>query len=499
MLYVAALIPVFAAANFVQAAPATDRLVRTYAPASSSSVAANSTQWYLAPTPTSSTTSAPATTTAPVACASYMGSDPLKGVAWAITYCHDHPECCPGGTTYTPTSTTPARITVAPTPNPSTVATVPVKIAFSTTEKAGAADGEWPYQELAHSPCPVAPVGTSKDDIEAAAWISRDVLVARQITIQKACDTWITVGDLNGKTGTFKVTGVCSGPLCTGDMVALPKYTAQQVFGTFEEDAEAKYALQGPTRSFKQVVAVAQALSCCARRPVPSFRQVSSRCFSFERILAASNGLSSFVMTGRTCFATLVAALFCLILKPTPASASPLPDPAPGNPPPPQRMPWLSYAQYMSSLSAASASDERDGPSPFRKPQVCRRLVDRHHHRRVLLDPLVPCSASRYLRIVDNVALVLGAGPNQNLKNLMSHNLTLKDVCYRNMTIRNPANGKSYVVTVQGVAVTMYGMNGTFVAVPTNEYELDNPPPRWKTIGLDYKSPVEFEIEGIDV
>ncbi|BGP03623.1 hypothetical protein NBRC10513v2_007357 [Rhodotorula toruloides] len=82
---------------------------------------------------------------------------------------------------------------------------------------------------------------------------------------------------------------------------------------------------------------------------------------------------------------------------------------------------------------------------------------------------------------------------------LMSHNLTLKDVCYRNMTIRNPANGKSYVVTVQGVAVTMYGMNGTFVAVPTNEYELDNPPPRWKTIGLDYKSPVEFEIEGIDV
>ncbi|BGP35509.1 hypothetical protein JCM10296v2_007347 [Rhodotorula toruloides] len=246
MLYAAALIPVFAAANFVQAAPATSRLVRTYAPASSSSVAANSTQWYLAPTPTSSTTSAPAATTAPVACASYMGSDPLKGVAWAITYCHDHPECCPDGTTYTPTSTTtPARITVAPTPNPSTVATVPVKIAFSTTEKAGAADGEWPYQELAHSPCPVAPVGISKDDNEAAAWISRDVLVARQITIQKACDTWITVGDLNGKSSTFKVTGVCSGPLCTGDMVALPKYTAQQIFGPFEEGAEAKYALQG--------------------------------------------------------------------------------------------------------------------------------------------------------------------------------------------------------------------------------------------------------------
>ncbi|BGP11524.1 hypothetical protein JCM10049v2_007431 [Rhodotorula toruloides] len=82
---------------------------------------------------------------------------------------------------------------------------------------------------------------------------------------------------------------------------------------------------------------------------------------------------------------------------------------------------------------------------------------------------------------------------------LMSHNLTLKDVCYRNMTIRNPANGKSYTVKVQGAAVSMFGMNGTFVAVPTNEYELDNPPPRWKTIGLDYKSLVEFEIEGIDV
>lgn len=267
MLYVSALIPVFAAVNFVQAAPATSRLVRTYAPASSSA-AGNSTQWFLAPTPTSSTTSAPATTTARVACPSFVGGNPLEAVAWAAVYCHDHPECCPGGTTYTPTSTTtPARITVAPTPNPSTVATVPVKVAFSTTEKAGAADGEWPYQELTHSPCPVTPVGTSKDDIEAAAWISRDVvrsrfqflflflwltcplrlqqLVARHITIQKACDTWITVGDLNGKSSTFKVTGVCSGPLCTGDMVALPKYTAQQIFGAFNEGAEAKYALQG--------------------------------------------------------------------------------------------------------------------------------------------------------------------------------------------------------------------------------------------------------------
>ncbi|GEM11099.1 proteophosphoglycan ppg4 [Rhodotorula toruloides] len=238
MLYIAALIPLLAAVTFVQAAPATSRLIRTCASVPSSS------QWFLA-TPTSSTTSAPAITKTASACYTYVGGNPLQGVAQGAIFCHDHPECCPGGTTYMPTTTTPARITLAPTPNPSTVATVPVKVVFSTQEKVGAPDGKWLYQELSDSPCPLVPVDSSKDDIEAAAWISRDVLVARHITIQKACNTWITVGDLNGKTGTFKVTGVCSGPLCTGDMVALPKYTAQQTFGAFEEGAEAKYALQG--------------------------------------------------------------------------------------------------------------------------------------------------------------------------------------------------------------------------------------------------------------
>lgn len=154
-----------------------------------------------------------------------------------------------------------------------------------------------------------------------------------------------------------------------------------------------------PIRGSKQVVALAQTLSRGSQRRFPSFRQASSRCFSFEPALAADNALcpvesadnnqqrlllpwytgcrnavnsllppvssasASFAMTGPTCFSILIFALFCLVARPRPASASPRPDPAPNNPPPPQRMPWLSYALYMSSISAAAARSTTTAPA----------------------------------------------------------------------------------------------------------------------------------------
>lgn len=200
MLYAAALLSIFAATS-VQAAPAISRLVRTYAPTSSStatsrlvhkyaptspssSAVATSTQWYPAPvtTPPTTTSSSPVITRGPAACASYVGGNPLEGVAWGAVYCHDHPGCCPGGTTYTTSTATRSRITASPNPDPSTIATVPAKVVFSTTEKAGAAEGEWPYQELSHIPCPLASIGTTKDDIESAAWISRDAVRLRPVS-----------------------------------------------------------------------------------------------------------------------------------------------------------------------------------------------------------------------------------------------------------------------------------------------------------------------------